>query len=169
VATVTLEASLIDILAPDRVSARGADRDQHSRDDSRNPAVLPDLVVWPETTGEVSAIARLACETRTPITAWGRRRAPAGTPSLGGIVIDFQRMNRIVEIDPANFQAVVEPGVLRLDLEPSSPAAACSSHPRSRHHHRRDGGQQRRRDQGAPLGEPPPRREGDRPGRDRFG
>lgn len=115
----SLHGALCDILGEQHVSVTQADRDLHAHDDSSHPAVPPDIVVWPSQTDEVAAIARLADETRTPLTAWGVASSAGGhvIPIRRGIVIDFQRMNRILEVDMENFQAVVEPGVLRLDLE----------------------------------------------------
>ena len=51
---------------------------------------------------------------------WGEEPARASRAGAiarnGGIVIAFSRMNRIVEIDAANLRAVVQPGVVNLDL-----------------------------------------------------
>lgn len=115
----SLEAELIRIVGSAHVSLTKADRDLHAHDDSSHPPVQPDVVVWPGSTDEVAAIARLANTSRTPITAWGVASSSGGhvIPVQRGIVMNFQRMNRIIEVDAANFQAVVEPGVLRLDLE----------------------------------------------------
>jgi D-lactate dehydrogenase (cytochrome) len=115
----TLESALVDIVGAERVSVTIADRELHAHDDSSHPAVNPDLVVWPVSTDEVAAIARLANQTHTPITAWGVASSAGGhvIPVGRGIVMNFQRMNRIIEVDVENFQAVVEPGVLRLELE----------------------------------------------------
>ncbi|MGF1664971.1 MAG: FAD-binding oxidoreductase [Acidimicrobiia bacterium] len=117
--TDTLEADLARIVGPQHVSIARADRDLHAHDDSSHPAVVPDVVVWPDSTEDVSEIARVASETGTPITAWGVASSAGGhvIPIRRGIVMNFQRMNRILEVDVGNFQAVVEPGVLRLDLE----------------------------------------------------
>ncbi|MDH5292755.1 MAG: FAD-binding oxidoreductase [Acidimicrobiia bacterium] len=114
-----LAQSLREIVGADRLSVTDADRDLHAHDDSYNEPVRPDLVVWPRSTAEVAEIARLANETSTPITAWGAASSAGGhvIPVRRGIVMDFEQMNRIVEVDHANFQAVVQPGVLRLDLE----------------------------------------------------
>lgn len=117
--TDSLQTALQDIVGTQHVSVTAADRDLHAHDDSSHPPVPPDLVVWPSTTAEVAAVARLATETRTALTPWGAASSAGGhvIPIRRGIVMDFQRMNRVIEIDVENFQAVVEPGVLRLDLE----------------------------------------------------
>ncbi len=79
----------------------------------------PDAVVIPNSTEEVSLIAKLAYEAGVPITARGAGTCLSGgpVPLKGGIVIHFSRMKRILEIDVANRRATVEPGVITLDLQ----------------------------------------------------
>lgn len=79
---------------------------------------MPDAVVLPETTAEVSAIVRLAAETATPIVARGGGTGQTGgaVPARGGIVISFARMRRILEIDRTDLQCQVEPGIVYVDL-----------------------------------------------------
>jgi len=81
-------------------------------------AHAPDAVVKPATAAEIAAILRLANRERIPVTPRG-----AGTglscgavPVFGGIVLSTERMNRILEIDPANMVIVVEPGVVTNDV-----------------------------------------------------
>src|SRR5438874_565853 len=78
----------------------------------------PRAVVFPQTTEQVARIMRLAGENGFPIVPRG-----AGTGLSGGalarngaVVLAFARMNRILEIDAANQRAVVQPGVVNLDL-----------------------------------------------------
>jgi len=74
--------------------------------------------VRPGDTGEVSAVMRLASEHRIPVTPQGSRTGLSGGahPVLGGIALSTERMNGILEIDQDNLMAVVEPGVLIMDL-----------------------------------------------------
>ncbi|HYN10641.1 MAG TPA: FAD-linked oxidase C-terminal domain-containing protein [Vicinamibacterales bacterium] len=78
-----------------------------------------DAVVFPATTSEVAAIARLCNETRTPLVPRGGGTGYTGgsVPVRGGVVISLERMNRIVEIDEANLLAIVEPNVITGDLQ----------------------------------------------------
>src|SRR4051794_26719163 len=78
----------------------------------------PDLVVFPRTTGEVSAIVRMAQEGGVPFVGRGAGTGLSGgaIPAEGGIVIAFARMNRILELDYENERAVVQPGVVNLDI-----------------------------------------------------
>ncbi len=78
----------------------------------------PDLVVFPRTTGEVSAIVKIAQEFHVPFVGRGAGTGLSGgaIPAEGGILIAFARMNRILEIDLENERAVVQPGVVNLDI-----------------------------------------------------
>ena len=78
----------------------------------------PELVVFPQSTEDVSDIVRLANAYALPIVGRGAGTGLSGgaIAERGGIMICFSRMNRILEIDLANERAVVEPGVVNLDL-----------------------------------------------------
>jgi glycolate oxidase len=83
--------------------------------------VAPAAVLRPRTTDEVAAILRCCTEHRIAVTARGSGSGLSGacTPVAGGVVVSFERMNRIVEIDAPGGVAVVQPGVTleQLDAE----------------------------------------------------
>ena len=78
----------------------------------------PRAVVFPQTTEQVSQIMRLAGESGVPIVPRGAGTGLSGgsIARTAGIVLAFSRMNRILEVDLANQRAVVQPGVVNLDL-----------------------------------------------------
>jgi glycolate oxidase len=78
----------------------------------------PDLVVFPRTTEEVAGIVKLAQEFKVPFVGRGAGTGLSGgaIPRKGGIMLGFARMNRILEIDLENERAVVQPGVVNLDI-----------------------------------------------------
>ena len=78
-----------------------------------------DVVVLPGSTADVSAIARICSETRTPMVPRGAGTGYTGgaVPLQGGVVISLERLNRILEIDEGNLLAVVEPHVITGDLQ----------------------------------------------------
>ena len=78
----------------------------------------PDLVVFPQSRDDVVAIVKLARERGVPIVGRGAGTGLSGgaIPRAGGMVVSFARMNRILEIDLANERAVVEPGVVNIDI-----------------------------------------------------
>jgi glycolate oxidase len=79
---------------------------------------LPDLVVFPRSTEDVVAVVKLAVEHDVPLVGRGAGTGLSGgsIPRAGGIVVSFARMNRILEIDIENERAVVQPGVVNLDV-----------------------------------------------------
>jgi len=78
----------------------------------------PDLVVFPQSTEDVAAIVRIANQHGIPIVGRGAGTGLSGgaIPRAGGIVISFARMNRILAIDLDDERAVVEPGVVNLEI-----------------------------------------------------
>jgi glycolate oxidase len=110
------------VVGPAHVLTGDAVADDYGHDEALSAAAqAPAAVVRPATTAEVAAILRLADEHRIPVTARGAGTGMSGAciPQPGGLVVSFDRMNRIVEIDEANGVAVVEPGVQldQLDAE----------------------------------------------------
>ncbi|MBI3663463.1 MAG: FAD-binding protein [Acidobacteria bacterium] len=78
----------------------------------------PDVVVFPKTTPDVVRIVQLANRHQVPITSRGAGTGLSGgaLARQGGILIVFSRMNKILEIDLENQRAVVQPGVVNLDI-----------------------------------------------------
>jgi len=102
--------------------------------------VMPELVVLPANVEEVAAVVKLAKRFNVPIVPRGSGTGLAGgaVPAEGGIILSLARFNRILKIDLENCLAIVEPGVINLDVtraiakdgffyapDPSS-QAACS-------------------------------------------
>ncbi len=105
-------------LSPERVKFDGAHRSLHSHDASVFDGGNSGPVVYPETTAEVQAVVRLANDYDRNVVPRG-----AGTGLAGGaiplgapVVVAVTRMNAVLEIDPINMVAWVEPGVINLDL-----------------------------------------------------
>ena len=92
--------------------------DLHAKDQSSHPRCCPEAVIWPLSTAEVSSILKYANSHRIPVTGWGSGSSLEGNPIpvKHGTVLDFSRMNRILEIREEDFQADVEPGVIYQDL-----------------------------------------------------
>ncbi len=78
----------------------------------------PDIVLFPRTTEQISDILKLANEHRIPVTPRGGGTNVSGgsVPIQGGIVLCTTRMNQIVEISKENMIAIVEPGVVLMNL-----------------------------------------------------
>ncbi|MDE3167648.1 MAG: FAD-binding protein [Acidobacteriota bacterium] len=78
----------------------------------------PDIVAFPRNTEDVAALVRLAREFDIPFVGRGAGTGLSGgvIPREGGLMIAFARMNRILELDLENERAVVQPGVVNLDI-----------------------------------------------------
>jgi D-lactate dehydrogenase (cytochrome) len=111
-------AALKALLDRERVSTGESVLNLHSADQAYHKGYLPETVVFPESTEEVAAILKLADERRIPVTPWGAGTSLEGNcvPAEGGIVVDFQRMNRILAVRPEDFQVDVEAGVAYKDM-----------------------------------------------------
>jgi D-lactate dehydrogenase (cytochrome) len=92
--------------------------DLHSRDESSHQGRKPDVVVWPLRTIEISQILKLAHEEKIPVTPWGAGTSLEGNPIPveGGIVLDLQQMNRILELRTEDLQVRVEAGAIYKEL-----------------------------------------------------
>ena len=105
------------VVGQDYVLSEQADLMVYEYDGSVDKA-FPVLVVLPSDTKEVSEVVKLAREHDLPIVARGAGTGLSGgaVAERGGIVIAMSRLNRILEVDETNRIAVVEPGVVNLDL-----------------------------------------------------
>jgi glycolate oxidase len=86
----------------------------YGRDETEDLFFRPDVIVTPQTTSQVSDILVLASTCLVPVTPRGGGTGLSGgaLPVFGGICLSLEKFNRIIEIDTANLQAVVEPGVI---------------------------------------------------------
>jgi glycolate oxidase len=78
----------------------------------------PDLVVFPQTTEQVSQVVKLAARFEVPVVGRGAGTGLSGgaLARSGGVMIVFARMNKIIEVDIQNRRAVVQPGVVNDDI-----------------------------------------------------
>jgi len=106
------------LVDPDRFSVGQSNRELHLHDISFHLGTLPAGIIWPITTDEVSRILTWTYKQGIPVTPWGAGTSTEGNPvpTRGGLVMDFTRMNKILEIRPQDLQADVQPGVLRKEL-----------------------------------------------------
>lgn len=86
----------------------------HSFDGTPMLQALPDGVIYPGSTAEVAAIVKVLGSHRIPIVSRGSGTNLCGgtVPVEGGIVMVMHRMNRILEVDPDNLTATVQPGII---------------------------------------------------------
>ncbi|OWU83951.1 2-hydroxy-acid oxidase [Oceanicola sp. 22II-s10i] len=92
-----------------------SDLDLHGRSESHFPPTPPDAVAYPSTTAEVAEIMRICARHGCPVTAWGTGTSLEGQSQAvrGGVVVDFSRMNRVLEVNQADMDVRIQPGVTR--------------------------------------------------------
>ncbi len=106
------------LVGSERMSAGESVLDLHSKDESFHERRKPDVVVWPLHADEISQILKMANEKRIPVTPWGAGTSLEGNPIPleGGIVLDLQQMNHILELRAEDLQVRVEAGVIYKEL-----------------------------------------------------
>jgi glycolate oxidase len=115
--TASLLRDLTSLLGPANVLHQKEDLMLYEYDGSVEKG-RPDVVAFPHTTKEVSHIVKLAAKHQVAIVGRGAGTGLSGGALArgGGVMIVFARMNRILEIDVENQRAVVQPGVVNLDI-----------------------------------------------------
>ncbi|MBL7702771.1 MAG: FAD-binding protein [Ferruginibacter sp.] len=86
----------------------------YAHDETENLHFIPDIVIKPRTTKEISQIMALCNKHKIPVTPRGAGTGLSGgaLPQLGGVLLSMERMNSIIEIDERNLQVTTEPGVI---------------------------------------------------------
>ncbi|MBW6416831.1 FAD-binding oxidoreductase [Celeribacter sp. PS-C1] len=110
----TAYAALSNVLEG-RLTRSKSELDQHGLSETWFPLTPPDAVAYPETTTEVSEIMKICHAHGVPVTAFGAGTSLEGQTLAisGGLVVDFSRMNRVLRVNDADMDAVVQPGITR--------------------------------------------------------
>ena len=98
-----------------RTTTAEAIREHHSHGESYHPAALPDVVCFPQSTEEVSAIMKISAKYGVPVIPFGGGTSMEAQVNAiyGGITLDIRQMNKILNISVEDLQATVEAGVTR--------------------------------------------------------
>jgi glycolate oxidase len=122
---VGIAEALADIVGAGHVLVGDAIGEDYTHDEALTAApVTPMCVVRPAEAAQVAEIVNVARETGTPLTARGSGTGMSGAciPHPDGILISFERMNAIVDIDTDEYIAVVQPGVTLNQLDEATAA-----------------------------------------------
>ncbi len=94
-------------------------RTEYGHDETEDITIMPDVVLKPETTAEVSEIMRYCHEHNIVVTPSGARTGLSGgaIPIFGGVALSMERFNKIISIDERNHQVTTEPGVITQVLQ----------------------------------------------------
>ena len=105
----------------DEFSTELAERFAYAKDVSPldvSADVLPDVVVWPRTSEQVSNLVKVASEMFVPVVPRGAGSGESGgsMPVEGGVVLDLTFMKKVLDLDEKNLTCLVEPGIVCDDL-----------------------------------------------------
>jgi D-lactate dehydrogenase (cytochrome) len=94
-------------------STEGAVREQYADDYSHHRSGLPDAVAWPRSEEDVVAIVVACGRFGVPVIAYGRGTSLEGhiCAYQGGVVLSFERFNKLVEVRPHDLDVTVQPGM----------------------------------------------------------
>lgn len=118
IATETIVEALKNVLTEEQVTVNETVRELHGRDESYHAMQLPDIVVFPTSTEDVSKIMTISQAHQIPVVPFGLGSSLEGhvIPEKGGITVDFSLMNSILEVRAEDFLVKVQPGVTRMQL-----------------------------------------------------
>ena len=102
----------------ERWSVSRSDIENHGRSESYFPIYAPDAVVYPITTKDVVFLVNICQNAKIPLIGYGIGTSLEGHTAAikGGISVDFSKMCKVLDIDPYNMSATLEPGVTRQQL-----------------------------------------------------
>ncbi|WP_026478934.1 FAD-binding oxidoreductase [Alkaliphilus transvaalensis] len=109
---------LVSLLGENRVFVGEAINEDFSHDELASIKRMPEALVEPLNTEEVSQIMKYANENNIPVTPRGQGTGLVGgaVPLHGGILVNMSKMNKILELDEDNLTLTVEPGVLLMEI-----------------------------------------------------
>jgi len=101
-----------------RLSTGSSVLELHSHDEAFSTPALPDAVAFPESTQEVSQILKICTRHQCPVIPYGVGTSLEGhvIPIQGGVSVDTSRMNQVLAINEKDWDAIVQPGVTRTQL-----------------------------------------------------
>ncbi len=102
----------------ERFSMANAVRDHHGKDESPYPSMLPDAVIFAESTQEVVHVVQLCNTYKIPLIPYGAGSSLEGhiLAIEGGITIDMTGMNKIISLNAEDLTVSVQPGLTRKQL-----------------------------------------------------
>ncbi|MBU2962428.1 FAD-binding protein [Citreicella sp. C3M06] len=113
--TIATALDALSSLLGERLSRSKSELELHARSESYFPPVVPDAIAYPQSLSDVQGLVKICAEHRCPMIGWGAGTSLEGhgLAVRGGVVIDFTRMNKLLELRPADMDVTVQPGVTR--------------------------------------------------------
>ncbi|CAK8681541.1 unnamed protein product [Clavelina lepadiformis] len=115
---VEVENGLASIVGSKYVATSHAICEQHSHDESYHRHLLPSIVVWPQSVGEVSEVAKLCTAHKMPMIPFGTGTGMEGgvAPMGPSVSINLTKLNEITDLHLDDFDVKAQPGVTRKQL-----------------------------------------------------
>ncbi len=114
--TPALANAFASIVGPENVISytSSEDLERYTHDETENLRYLPEMVLKPANAAEISSIMQICHKNYIAVTPRGAGTGLSGgaLPVYGGVLLSTERLNKIIEIDERNLQAIVEPGVI---------------------------------------------------------
>ena len=119
-----VKEKLVSIVSKENFEDSKVERLVYSYDSTPNLQAMPDAIICPRNTQEVSEIMKVCNEYKVPIVPRGSGTNLCGgtCPTEGGIVLFFKHMNKILEIDEENLTITVQPCVITMDVATAAEA-----------------------------------------------
>ncbi|MDO6587933.1 FAD-linked oxidase C-terminal domain-containing protein [Salipiger sp. 1_MG-2023] len=113
--TIATALDALSSLLGERLSRSKSELELHARSESYFPPVVPDAIAYPQSLSDVQGLVKICAEHRCPMIGWGAGTSLEGhgLAVRGGVVVDFTRMNKLLELRPADMDVTVQPGVTR--------------------------------------------------------
>ncbi|MCE3294456.1 MAG: FAD-binding oxidoreductase [Crocinitomicaceae bacterium] len=113
------DLSYFEQLLPGNCFAQAEVLEAYAHDETEDLHFMPEVVLKPSTTEEVSAILKYCHEHGICVTPAGGRTGLSGgmLPVFGGVIMSMEKFNRILDIDERNHQVTTEPGVITQVLQ----------------------------------------------------
>ena len=116
--SIEIAIEKLQLILGERVITSVAERELHGENESYYQKALPDAVVYPESTQEVSQIVKVCNEERCPVVPYGAASSLEGQHLAvqGGICLDMRHMSRVLAVNAEDLNVVVQPGITRKTL-----------------------------------------------------
>lgn len=116
--SILVKEKIVSIVSKENFEDSKIERLSYSYDSTPNLQSMPDAVVSPRNTKEVSEVVKVCNEFKVPVVPRGSGTNLCGgtCPTEGGIVLLFKHMDKILEIDEENLTITVQPGVITLEI-----------------------------------------------------
>jgi glycolate oxidase len=116
--SILVKEKIVSIVSIENFEDSKIERLSYSYDSTPNLQSMPDAVVSPRNTKEVSEVVKVCNEFKVPVVPRGSGTNLCGgtCPTEGGIVLLFKHLDKILEIDEENLTITVQPGVITLEI-----------------------------------------------------